>query len=47
MQVGELLDSKGYGIALPIGKLLFFNLSRLCRVFFFNKKHDSFDEKLI
>lgn len=37
MQVGELLDSKGYGIALPIGKLLFFNLSRLCRVFFSTK----------
>jgi hypothetical protein len=27
MQVGELLDSKGYGIALPIGKP--FNFSSL------------------
>ena len=23
MQVGDLLDSKGYGIALPMGKILF------------------------
>lgn len=38
MQVGQQLDSKGYGIGLPSGRDLYFFFFLLPYVYFFNNK---------